>query len=302
LSALFHLELPASSANLGPAFDTAALALDLYLRISARLGAEEAVEATGRDTPICGRREEHLVLETYRRTLAHAVRAAQPIGLRIDNEIPIGKGLGSSAAARLAGVALASHFGGLAWSAQRIFTEAARLEGHPDNVAACWWGGLAVAGGDPPAWARVSVAARWPMLVVVPPAALATEAARAVLPPVYSRADVVRNLQREALLIQAFAQDRGELLTQAMADSLHQPYRAAVCPLLPTLLPLTGHDGILGCALSGAGPSVLLILQDAQVYPLAEQAVGRVLAAAGIQAELLRAAVAEHGPGQDWSH
>jgi homoserine kinase len=300
----FHITLPASAANLGPAFDTAALALQLRLRITARLaapGGEGSLAAAGRDGDICGRREGHLVLDTYQRTLAQAGRPAPALALRIANEIPIGKGLGSSAAARLAGLALASHFGGLEWDAERVFQEAARLEGHPDNAAACWWGGLAVAGGEPPVWLSVPLAVRWPVLAAIPPSGLATETARAILPASYTRADAVVNLQREALLLHALAQGRGDLLAQAMSDRLHQPYRAAACPLLPALLPLAGREGILGCALSGAGPSVLMILCNRSSYARAEAAAEGALTAAGLRAELLRAAILERGPGLDWN-
>ncbi len=300
MSGELEIALPASSANLGPGFDTAALALGLFLRIAASAAAEESLAAAGRDAEICGRREGHLVLETYRRTLADAGRTPPPLALRCDNEIPIGKGLGSSAAARLAGLALAAHFGGLDWSAEGMFAEAARLEGHPDNVAACWWGGLVIAGGDPVAWLQVPMAVRWPVLVAVPPAPLATAEARAVLPQQYSRADAVHNLQHEALLLHALALGRGELLAQAMTDKMHQPYRAAVCPLLPALLPLAGHEGILGCALSGAGPSVLMMVGEPQAYPRAEAAAVRALSVAGLRAELLRAAIVERGPGLEW--
>ncbi len=102
----------------------------------------------------------------------------------------------------------------------------------------------------------------WSLLVALPSASLATEKARALLPPTYSRADAVANIQSTALLVAAFALDRGDLLRTAMQDRIHQPYRMEACPLLPRLLPLTGHPGVLGVALSGAGPSVLIIAES----------------------------------------
>ncbi|HZY73786.1 MAG TPA: homoserine kinase, partial [Edaphobacter sp.] len=99
----------------------------------------------------------------------------------------------------------------------------------------------------------------WNLLVAMPSASLATEKARALLPPSYSRADAVANVQNTALLVAAFALGRGDLLRTAMQDRIHQPYRMEACPLLPRLLPLAGSHGVLGVALSGAGPSVLLI-------------------------------------------
>jgi homoserine kinase len=102
----------------------------------------------------------------------------------------------------------------------------------------------------------------WKILIALPSSSLATEKARALLPATYSREDAVANIQSTALLVAAFSQGRGELLRVAMNDRVHQPYRKEVCPLLPLLLPMAGAEGVLGVALSGAGPSVLLIAED----------------------------------------
>src|ERR1700728_1583023 len=140
-----RLSLPATSANLGPAFDAAAVAMDFYIKIDARPAEEFAITASGRDYEICGKVENHLILNTYREVLQAAGRPLAPLSLKIANEIPIGKGCGSSAAARLAGIAMAVHFGGLRWTDTQIVGEASRREDHPDNASACWWGGLTVA-------------------------------------------------------------------------------------------------------------------------------------------------------------
>jgi homoserine kinase len=145
--------------------------------------------------------------------------------------------------------------------------EAACREGHPDNVAACVLGYLTVStvvvdpAGDSVIAATCGQATPWKLLLALPSVSLATEKARALLPAQYSRVDVVANLQRTALLVSAFAQGRGDLLRVAMQDRLHQPYRMEACPLLPRLLPLAGDLGILGVALSGAGPAVLLVIE-----------------------------------------
>src|SRR6266700_5801472 len=140
-----RLSLPATSANLGPAFDAAALAMDFYIKIDARAGKDYSIEANGRDCEICGNLQEHLILNTYREVLEAAGRKITPLEMRIANDIPIGKGCGSSAAARLAGIALAVHFGHLRWTDAQIVGEASRREHHPDNAPACWMGGLTVA-------------------------------------------------------------------------------------------------------------------------------------------------------------
>jgi homoserine kinase len=273
---VLRLRLPATSANLGPAFDAAALAMDFYIEIEARPAhkSEFSIVATGRDTEICGQLENHLILNTYREILAAARKKIVPLALRIENEIPIGKGCGSSAAARLAGIALAVHFGHLRWSDAQIVTEASRREHHPDNASACWLGGLTVArmsessgtNDDAPNAAPTAEVicirpkGNWPLLLAVPEQVLSTEEARRVLPARYARADVVANVQNSMLLLAAFSEGRPDLLSAALEDRIHQPYRAALCPLLPALQELKGRNGILGAVLSGAGPSVLIFL------------------------------------------
>lgn len=264
-----QLRLPATSANLGPGFDTLALALDLHLEITAEAASAFSIHATGRNTDVCGALENNLLLDVYRRTLTENQRAAnqsevQPLAIQMHNEIPLGMGCGSSAAVRLAGVALAAHFGRLGWDRARILSEATRLEGHPDNAAACWLGGFVAGCWDGERLHAVSFAPppQWRALVVIPNRPLATTESRAVLPELYSRADAVANLQRVAVLTAAFATGRGELIAEAMRDRLHQPYREKVCPLLPRLLPLSGSEGVLGVALSGAGPAVLVLIDS----------------------------------------
>ncbi len=262
-SAKLRLRLPATSANLGSGFDAAAVALDLYLDVEAEPADDFLITATGRDPDRCGQLQDNLVLELYRRLLAETGRPIIPIAIRMDNAIPLGMGCGSSAAGRLAAIALAVHFGRLDWNGERILSEAAALEGHPDNVAACWLGGFVAAAnaGGTIQVARVVPPAEWRAIVVVPSDPLATSKARAILPEAYSRSDVVANLQAVSLLGPAFAQARGDLLRVAMADRIHQPYRTAICPQLPRLLPLAGVAGILGVALSGAGPAVLVVVE-----------------------------------------
>ena len=283
-----RLRLPATSANLGPGFDTLALALKLYLEIEAEAASDFSIVATGRNADLCSAStgieiQDNLLLATYRELLSQQGRAAVPLRIRMRNEIPLGMGCGSSAAVRLAAVALASHFGALAWDRERILAEACRLEGHPDNAAACWLGGFVVSAQDGDAIRAVSFRPPpdWRALIVMPDRPLATTASRAVLPESYSRRDAVANLQRVALLTAAFATGRAELMATAMQDRLHQPYRAEVCPLLPKLLPLAGHAGIAGVALSGAGPAVLLLVASGGAVEAARGLIVREVAGMG---------------------
>jgi len=258
-----HLRLPATSANLGPGFDALALALTLYLDIEAAPAKHYSIHASGRNADVCGATDRNLLLHTYKTVLQQQHVSEVPLKLEVRNGIPLGMGCGSSAATRLAGVALASHFGGLGWDRGRILTEASRLEGHPDNTAACWLGGFTVAcwQGDEVEAISLTPRSLWQALVVMPQKPLPTALSRKVVPETFSRADVVANLQRVALLTAAFATGHGELLSTAVEDRLHQPYRAEVCPLLKKLLPLSGQGDILSVTLSGAGPSVLLLVQ-----------------------------------------
>ncbi len=262
MSAPLRLRLPATSANLGPGFDAAAVALDFFLEIEAEESAGFKINATGRDAERCARIENNLILDIYRKLLEENNRPVTPLAIRMANGIPLGMGCGSSAAGRLAAVAMAVHFGRLGWTTEQILEEACALEGHPDNAAACWVGGFVTAAneGRTVHYARVVPPPEWRAILVLPADPLATSKARAVLPDTYSRADAVMNIQAVSLLGLAFAQGRGDLLRLAMKDRLHQPYRAPICPLLPPLLPLAGSDGILGAALSGAGPAVLVIV------------------------------------------
>ena len=275
----FRLRLPATSANLGPGFDAVAVAVDFALEIEAETAQEFSIAATGRDAERCGRLHDNLILEIYKDLLEAHGRPMVPLALRVTNGIPLGMGCGSSAAARLAAIALAMHFGQLDWDTDRVLEEAYALEGHPDNVAACWLGGFvsAVCEGSKVRVARVDPPEAWRAIVALPAEPLPTSKARAVLPAAYAMEDVVANLQSVAVLGLAFAQARGDLLRVAMRDRIHQPYRAPLCPMLPRLLPLAGEHGILGVALSGAGPSVLVITNCQDHVPGALEAICHAL-------------------------
>ena len=257
-----RVSLPATSANLGPGFDAAGLALSMRLTVEARAAVGFQIQATGRDRELCGALEHNLMLDTYCAVLRRAGAEIVPLHVKLHNEIPLGMGCGSSAAALLAGVVLADHFGDLRMGDAGIVAEASRIEGHPDNVAAGWYGGFTVSAqeGDTVQVATFAGDPAWEMLLAVQASSLATNKARALLPESYAKADAIFNVQRASLLVAAFAQGRLELLSTAMQDRMHQPYRMEACPLLKMLLPLAGEPEIAGVALSGAGPSVLVFL------------------------------------------
>jgi len=300
-----RLALPATSANLGPAFDAAALALDFHLRLRAERAPDFFITAEGRDTHICGRMENHLIVTTYCEVLESENRKVAPLRIHIENEIPIGKGCGSSAAARLAGIALAVHFGHLRWKDDRIVGEASMREHHPDNASACWMGALTVARMANQVQAQVvevKPKGKWPLLLAVPENPLSTEQARRALPFQYSRADAVTNIQNSMLLFSAFSNGTPGLLSSALEDRIHQPYRAPLCPLLPALKELTGEPGIFGAALSGAGPSVLVFLDPKVPTKRVKQKITAHLIKRRLPAELLFTRIAMHGGREspDW--
>jgi homoserine kinase len=266
-----HLRLPATSANLGPGFDAMALALELFLEIDATPAPVFSIHATGRNPHVCGGLTRNLLIETYKSVLGSEKREIVPLAIHMRNGIPVGMGCGSSAAVRLAAVALASAFGEFNWDAARIVDHAVRLEGHPDNVAACWHGGLTIAASTQQlAIISLPPPPRWRALLILPEAPVATSKARSMLPPSYSRQDVVANLQCVALLTAAFATGSADLMQFATGDRLHQPYRAELCPLLPALLPLAGSHGVMSVTLSGAGPAVMLLTQTTEEATLKE--------------------------------
>lgn len=294
----FNLRLPATSANLGPAFDTAALALDLSLRISATKAKQYSIVASGRDPEICGQVENHLIMTTYREVLQAEGKNHVPLALKIKNEFPIGKGCGSSAAARLAGIALAVHFGKLRWNSSRIIGEASRRERHSDNAAACWLGGAIISrmlGHGEAQVARFLPKGKWPLLLAIAEESLSTEKAREVLPRHYSRHDVVANIQNSMLLLAALFQGDPQLLESSLNDRIHQPYRAQLCPLLPALRDFPKGMGILGAVLSGAGPSVLMFLDAAIPLETAKVRVANHLKERGMKAELVLTSIAKQG-------
>src|SRR6202165_1373958 len=200
--------VPASSANLGPGFDALGLALGVYLTCRFERAERISIRASGRDAARICTGEENLIWQTAIAVARDVGETLPPIALEIENDIPIGKGLGSSAAALTAGGVIADQLLGLHWKPHRILDEAAQIEGHPDNVAACVLGSIVASAIDSEGVARavrLELDPHYNVAVVVPDFVLPTSEARRVLPETYSREDTVFNVQRSALLIVALA-------------------------------------------------------------------------------------------------
>jgi homoserine kinase len=289
------VRVPASSANLGPGFDTLGLALSLYLECSFRPADKLEIRLSGKDTDTIAVDEDNLIWKTAIDVAESQGREMPGVAMDVNNGIPIGKGLGSSASALIAGVAIANCALNLQWDERRILDVAARMEGHPDNVAAAVLGSLTTSaiGSDGVTKAiRVEVPDAFSVAIVCPDFELATKGMRGVLPNAYSKEDTVFNLQRATLLVAAFATGCLDVFPDALQDRMHQPYRMGQVPGMEKILNLR-MPGLLGCALSGAGPSILVLYETGN-----DDAVDAVVAAfgkAGRSAEAFRTTIDRGG-------
>ncbi len=284
------VRVPASSANLGPGFDTLGLAVDVYLTCRFRAASQLGITASGCDAAEISTADDNLIWQTVRQ-VAPGLGA---IELEIENEIPLGKGLGSSAAAVTAGLVIGAELSDLGWDRQRVFEEGARIEGHPDNVGACAFGGvIASAMAENCAHlVRLDFPAHFRVAVIVPDFRVPTSAARLVLPELYSRQDAIFNLQRTALLVAALAAGDSRAFSAALDDRLHQPQRAGLVAGLDEITRLRA-PGLLGCVLSGAGPSILVFYERGCEFVC--ELPRAILAAHGHESEIRWTEVSETG-------
>ena len=266
----FELRVPASTSNLGSGFDCFGLALKLYLTVRATAVPEASepcrITTTGaKENEALPRNAVNLIYRAMSFAARSEGASLPPVELNVHNEIPLASGLGSSAAAIVAGIKLAGLITGNEIPDQSILNYATEFEGHPDNVAASLHGGFLASciGSD-----KTVLCAKfeWPtkirVVVVSPHSQLPTHVARAALPRTVSRVDAVYNLQRAALFAAAIAQQRYDILWEAMRDRLHQPQRESLVPGLAEALALPRTDGLLGIALSGAGPSIVSLVES----------------------------------------
>lgn len=261
------VKVPASTANLGPGFDTIGMAFQLYTTIQMRFSTETQIQLIGENVTGLPQDKSNLLYSVAAKLFQRAGQLAPELAINVSSDIPLTRGLGSSAAAIVGAFVAANKLAGEPFSKEEIFTMATHLEGHPDNVGASLFGGIVIATmpdreeGLVP-YVRIPVPSALKVLVVVPDFRLSTEDARSVLPTSYSRADVVYNVGHSSLLTAALAGGRLDLLGKAMQDRIHQPYRAELVPGLTELLRNASNHGALGAALSGAGPTILCFYQS----------------------------------------
>lgn len=282
------VDVPASSANLGSGFDAFAVALSLKLRAELFPGDETGIVLTARGEGVPGDDadpDENLVIRAFREGLRVSLGAGGAGGIawriEVSSMIPAARGLGSSASAIVAGLLLGAAVGRRSPEADEILAAAARLEGHPDNVAAALYGGftLAVGGGEIPiTLRRFAVPETWIPVVFIPVEESRTATMRATLPGHVPHADAALQAGRAALLATAIMTADGPLLRTAMDDLLHQPHRLPLLPGAAKLIDAAYERGAAGACLSGAGPSVLAICDG----PAAAHAVEKGWNGAGI--------------------
>jgi len=255
-----RIRVPATTANLGAAFDAVGLALKLYLRVEVRRldAGPSRLEFSGEGEKIVPRDASNLIWCVMARVAAQYDRPLPAFSLRVQNEIPVTKGLGSSATACVAAAAAADFLCGLRLKAEDLLAIAAAEEGHADNVAPALYGGLVASiCADTILCSRSEFPSAWSVVAVTPDLELATKQARAVLPRQVRFSDAVFNVQRSSFLMAQIVQGRREGVRQAMTDKLHQPYRSSLIPGLKEILEIEDREGLIGVALSGAGSTVV---------------------------------------------
>jgi homoserine kinase len=246
------VRVPASSANLGPGYDAMAAALSLQLELEVAEADDFSVETGGLDVPTD---RDNLVVRAF-----ETLHPADGHSFRIASEIPLARGLGSSAAAIVAGLAAADHLYELALSPAEMLERAARLEGHPDNVAAAVHGGFVICGedGGAPVAARFDPPEGLEAVAVIPAEEVSTEAAREAMPKEVPLDDAVANVAAAALLVLGLQQNDLNLVARGLRDRLHQPRRRELYARSMELVEGAAELGALGATISGAGPTVLV--------------------------------------------
>ncbi|MCR8978802.1 homoserine kinase [Brevibacillus laterosporus] len=276
------VRVPASTANLGAGFDTIGLAFQLYTTITMSIADQTTIRLVGSELASLPQDKTNLLYKVAAFLFEKASLPAPELSIEVETEVPLTRGLGSSAAAVVGALVAANTLAGKPYTDEQLFTIASRWEGHPDNVGASQFGGLIVSAlpdneDEQVPYAKFSVPERLKTLVVIPDFELPTHQARKALPDQYSREDAVYNISRASLLVAAFSQDRLDLLATAMQDRLHQPYRTALVPGLSEIVEKAKDYGALGAALSGAGPTILCFFENDQAEQRLVQFIEQVM-------------------------
>jgi homoserine kinase len=255
------VKVPATTANLGPGFDSLGLALNLYNRVSFTLGGKGIiVEKKGEGEACLPSDSTNYIYQAFKKAYAaHGSKLPSGLNIHCENNIPIGSGLGSSAAAALAGLLGANELLGKPFQQEDILNLAVEMDGHPDNAAPALLGGLAVVTHDSNGklvYQRFDIP-KLKIFIVVPQFDFPTNKARAVLPSRNLLSDAGLNIGRAVLVAQAFIKGDIRLLGKVMDDKLHQPFRIPLIPGAQAAMNIAKEAGAIAVALSGAGPSIV---------------------------------------------
>lgn len=258
---LINVRVPATSANLGLGFDALGLALNLYNSFTFE-EIPEGLEIVGCDHRY--KNEDNLIYSSMLKTFKEIGYQAKGIRITVDTHIPVSRGLGSSAACILGGVMGANGLAGSPLSKEQILNIATEMEGHPDNVAPALYGGMVVSIMEEGRvyFNKINVAKGIKFVALIPDFTISTKVARSVLPTSISYEDGVYNVGRVSLLISAFASGRFDLLEHAVKDKLHQPYRGKLIPYFNEIINASRRLGAYGVYLSGAGPTLIGIVDN----------------------------------------
>lgn len=291
-----RIRVPASTANLGPAFDCLGLALDIWNEVNLSLegqGFTAQIEGEGAgELPID---RENLIFHVVERFYTYCGEPfPQAMTLRCLNGIPISSGLGSSAAAVVASLLAARELLNFPVSDNELIALAAEFEGHADNAAACLLGGLVVVIKTEQGWIAEKLPVR-PLsaIIALPDLHLSTSQARSVLPEQVSLGDAVANISRTAMLLESLRADRSDLMRHAMQDSLHQPYRLKLMPGAEEAMQAAYSAGAKGAAISGAGPSLIAFANEH--LDAIGAAMQTAFSQAGVACRLLTTRSSKHG-------
>ncbi len=292
-----RVSVPATTSNLGPAFDCAGLALSLRNELVAELREEKGeplIEASGEGEASLPKDAANLMIKAARTLGDYPGRLV----FSAVNRIPLARGLGSSAAAAVAGLFAGRALLGAKLSDEDLLQYAAALEGHPDNAAPAVLGGAVLSVKERDRYTFHKLKVHWDLaaVVCVPDFQLATQKARAAVPRTVLLENAVDNVGRAMLLASALSEGRWDELGLAMEDRLHQVHRAALIPGLLEVIKAARQAGPCGCALSGAGPSVIaLARKDEPELPKIGEAMRRAFQAAGVKSRLLHLSVEAKG-------
>jgi homoserine kinase len=294
--------VPASIGNVGPGFDVLGLAVSLYntleVKVLSKKPGKPLIHISGDDSDILPTDRSNVCYKAFTSVFNRLNRGIPQVEMHLTNRIPLARGLGSSACARLAGALAANAICNSKLSETEIVNLVARMEGHPDNVAASMWGGLVTSipvGKNEWIYQKMQVAKALHIALAIPDFEVSTPKARAILPKKVPLSDAVFNLSRVVSLVSALEQGDKHLLWLALQDRLHQPYRAKLIPGFNNVLAAAKKAGALGAAISGSGPTIFAICTSSNSANKVASAMSRAFSRATVNSAPLVTRICHNG-------